>query len=160
MNDINSRVRRLEDRQAIVDVVVRYCVAVDSRDWDLYAECFAATVRTDSGELSGPDFVEMVKGALPAFRSTQHLSTNHLVIFDESEPDVAVCASDMFAQHYLEGSTDGPYYLLRARYRDELVRTPEGSKISAITATNRWEDGNLNAVAEAFERIRSAAPVA
>ncbi|MDR6972904.1 nuclear transport factor 2 family protein [Leifsonia shinshuensis] len=156
MDDISNRLRRLEDRQAIVDVVVRYCVAVDSRDWDLYAECFAATVRTDSGELSGTEFVEMVKGALPAFRSTQHLSTNHLVIFDESEPDVAICASDMFAQHFLEDSPGGSYYLLRARYREELLRTPEGWRISAISTTNRWEDGNLNAVTEAFERIRSA----
>lgn len=158
MDDLESRVRRLEDRQAIVDVVVRYCVAVDARDWALFATCFAPTVRRDDGTLGREEFVAVVAGALPGFRSTQHLSTNHVVTFDPTDPDRAVCESDMYAQHFLEASASGTYYLLRARYRDELVRTPDGWRIAAITTTNRWEEGNLNAVAEAIERVRLNAP--
>lgn len=152
--DLESRVRRLEDHQSIVDVVIRYCVAVDRRDWGMFASCFAPTVRSDSGESSGDDFVAMVEGALPVFRSTQHLSTNHAVTVDELDPDRATCESDMYAQHFLEGSVRGTYYLLRARYRDELIRTADGWKIESITTTNRWEEGNLNAIAEAIERVR------
>lgn len=37
--DVEDRVRRLEDRQLILDVVVRYCVAVDARDWTMFASC-------------------------------------------------------------------------------------------------------------------------
>lgn len=60
----------------------------------------------------------------------------------------------MYAQHLLEASLAGTYYLLRARYSDGLIRTPDGWKIESITTTNRWEEGNLNAVAEAIERVR------
>jgi hypothetical protein len=158
--DLESRVRRLEDHQSIVDVAVRYCVAVDRRDWQMLAGCFTSTVRTDSGELSGQEFVAIVAGALPGFRCTQHLSTNHIVTFDETDPDRAKCESDMYAQHCLEESAHGTYYLLRARYSDQMVRTPDGWKIESITTTNRWEDGNLNAVAEAIERVRSQQPTA
>jgi hypothetical protein len=160
MDELESRLRRLEDHQAIVDVVTRYCVAVDRRDWALFATCFAPTVRRDSGTLTREEFVAVVEGALPGFRSTQHLSTNHVVTFDPTDPDHAVCESDMYAQHLLEASAAGTYYLLRARYRDELVRTPIGWKIEAITTTNRSEEGNLNAVAEAIERVRLHPPTA
>jgi hypothetical protein len=152
--DLEGRVRRLEDHQAIVDVVIRYCVAVDRKDWAMFADCFAPTVRSDSGEFSREDFVAIVEGALPGFRCTQHLSTNHVVTFDQLDPDRATCESDMYAQHYLEESAGGTYYLLRARYRDELIRTAGGWKIELITTTNRWEEGNLNAVVEAIERVR------
>ena len=154
MDDLESRVRRLEDHQSIIDVVVRYCVAVDRRDWAMFASCFAASVQGDSGELTREEFVAVVEGALPGFRSTQHLSSNHVVTLDPTDPDRATCELDMYAQHDLEASTEGVYYLLRARYRDELIRTAGGWKIQAITTTNRWEEGNLNAVAEAIENVR------
>lgn len=154
MEELQRRVRLLEDRQEIVDLVIRYCVAVDRRDWDMFGSCLASSVRRDSGVLTREEFVAVVAGALPGFRSTQHLSSNQLVSFDTSDPDRAVCESDMYAQHFLEGSPGGDYYLLRARYRDEVVRTADGWKIEAITTTNRWEEGNLTAVAEAIERVR------
>ncbi|HEY3406800.1 MAG TPA: nuclear transport factor 2 family protein [Propionicimonas sp.] len=154
MTDLESRIQRLEDRQAIIDVVISYCVAVDRRDWAMFAECFASSVLRDSGEVGREEFVAVVEGTLPGFRSTQHLSSNHVVTFDPADPDHATCDSDMYAQHFLAESEGGTYYLLRARYSDLMVRTPAGWKIRAITTTNRWEEGNLNAVAEATERVR------
>jgi len=158
MNDLEGRIQHLEDRQAIIDVVISYCVAVDRRDWAMFADCFASTVVRDSGEVSREEFVALVEGALPGFRSTQHLSTNHVVTFDPDDPDRATCDSDMYAQHFLEESAGGTYYLLRARYSDLMTRTANGWKIQAITTTNRWEEGNLNAVAEATERVRRRSP--
>jgi hypothetical protein len=158
MNDLEGRIQHLEDRQAIIDVVIRYCVAVDRRDWAMFADCFASTVVRDSGEVSREEFVAIVEGALPGFRSTQHLSTNHVVTFDPGDPDRATCDSDMYAQHFLEESAGGTYYLLRARYSDLMTRTANGWKIQAITTTNRWEEGNRNAVAEATERVRRRSP--
>jgi len=154
MTDLESRIQRLEDRQAIIDVVIRYCVAVDRRDWGMFADCFASTVSLDSGEVTREEFVAVVQGTLPGFRSTQHLSSNHVVTFDPGDPDRATCDSDMYAQHFLDESEGGTYYLLRARYSDLMTRTADGWKIRAITTTNRWEEGNLNAVAEATERVR------
>ena len=153
MKDLEERIRQLEDRQAIVEVAVRYCVAVDRKDWVMFASCFAPSLVMDFGNVSRDEFVAIVEGALPAFRWTQHLSANHIVAFDKTNPDRATCGSDMFAQHYLEGSAGGAYYLLRARYEEQMIRTASGWKIESITTTNRWEEGNLNAVAEAIERV-------
>ena len=151
---LESRVRRLEDRADISETVIRYCVAVDARNWEMFADCFAPTVTTEqTGQLARNEFVTFVAGALDGFRSTQHMSTNHLITFDEANPDRATCESDMFAQHFLEGSPQGEYYLLRARYSDQMIRTSDGWKIESITTWNRWEEGNINAVAEAIERV-------
>jgi len=152
--DLESRIRRLEDRVSIVETVTRYCVGVDSKDWVLFASCFAPRMRTEFGEMNREEFVAIVQSALPAFRSTQHLSANHVIAFDQSNPDMATCESDMFAQHFLEGSIGGAFYLLRARYSEQMTRTPEGWRIRSIATSNRWEEGNLNAVAEAMERLR------
>ncbi|MGC3994668.1 MAG: nuclear transport factor 2 family protein [Propionicimonas sp.] len=157
MDDLERRVRRLEDRQAIIDVVVRYCVTVDARDWDGFATCFAPTVRRDDGELTRDEFVAVVAGALPGFRRTQHVSSNHVVTVDPEDPDRATCDSDMYAQHELAASSAGTWYLLRARYHNGMVRTPDGWRIASILTTNRWEEGNLNAVAEAIEVVRQSA---
>ena len=152
--DLENRIRRLEDRVSIVETVTRYCVGVDSKDWVLFSSCFAPMMQTEFGEVTREEFVAIVESALPAFRSTQHLSTNHVVTFDSSDPDTATCESDMFAQHFLEDSIGGAFYLLRARYSEQMIRTQEGWKIRSIATSNRWEDGNLDAVAEAMERVR------
>jgi hypothetical protein len=52
-------------------------------------------VRRDSGELTKEEFVAVVEGALPRFQSTQHLSSNHVVSFDSTDPDRAICELDM-----------------------------------------------------------------
>ncbi len=155
MSDLADRVRRLEDRQEIIDVIVRYCVAVDARDWSMFADCFAPRVLRDTGEVSREEFVSIVEGALPGFAWTQHVSTNHLVTFDAADPDGATCDSDMVATHELAGSPHGTSYVLRARYRDRMVRTASGWRIRAITTTNRREEGNLDAVAEAAAVVAS-----
>ena len=68
--DLESRIRRLEDRVSIVETVTRYCVGVDSKDWVLFASCFAPRMRTEFGEMNREEFVAIVQSALPAFRST------------------------------------------------------------------------------------------
>ena len=153
--DIEARVRQLEDRVLISEVVIKYCVAVDRRDWEMFADCFADTLHTDEGDITRGEFVATVSGALDGFTVTQHLSPNHLISFDENDPDRAVCDSYMYAQHLIADSPNGEFYLLRAWYRDHLVRTSDGWRIERIDSRQRWEDGNTTAVTEAIERVRS-----
>jgi hypothetical protein len=158
-DDLETRVRRLEDRVAISEVVIRYGLAVDRRDWAMFERGFTDPVNTGydsngvpSGTTSRQDLVALVSTALNGFDTTQHLSVNHVIEFDENDPDRAVCTSSMYAQHLLKGSTNGEYYLLRAIYTDYLRRTPDGWRIEGIDTENRWEEGNLTAVEEAIER--------
>lgn len=153
--DIEARIGQLEDRVLIGEVVIKYCVSVDRRDWEMFANCFADTLHTDEGDITREDFVATVSGALDGFTATQHLSPNHLISFDEHDPDRAVCDSYMYAQHLIEGSPSGEFYLLRAWYRNHMVRTRGGWRIEKIDSHQRWEEGNTTAVTEAIERVRS-----
>lgn len=43
----------LEDRQAVIDVVVQYATGVDRHDWALYASCFTDPCEFDVSSWSG-----------------------------------------------------------------------------------------------------------
>ena len=161
--DLEARIRRLEDRIAISERVIQYCLGVDRRDWTMFDRCFTNPVNTDydargvpSGTVTRADLVAMVSTALDGFTTTQHLSTNHVIEFDPDDPDRAVCTSAMYAQHLLEGSPNGEYYLLRAIYTNYMRRTPDGWRIEGIETEKRWEEGNRASVEEAIERSRAA----
>ena len=160
MDDLVTRVRRLEDRAAISTTVISYCLHVDRRDWVAFTRCFTDPVLTDfqNGQATGStcraDLVALISEALDGFTHTQHLSTNHVITFHETDPDTATCVSAMHAQHLLEGSPHGTFYLLRAIYTNHLRRKSDGWRIEGIETERRWEEGNLTAVEEAIERTR------
>jgi hypothetical protein len=159
--DLEARIRRLEDRAEISELVIKYAVGVDRRDWKMFADCFADPVYADYSELgstvgssSRAELVNRIAAVLDAFTATQHLSPNHLIEFDDSDPDRAVCHSYMYAQHLLEGSAGGEFYLLRGSYTNHVARTPEGWRIERLIQHVSWQDGNTGAVAEAAERSK------
>lgn len=161
-SDLEERIRRIEDRISIGETVIRYCVGVDRRDWVMFTDCFTDPVLTDydlddrpTGTVPRADLVARVAEALNGFTATQHLSPNHLITFDPGDPDRAVCESYMYAQHLLDGSPDGDYYLLRAAYTNHMLRTGDGWRIEGKSSDHRWSEGNENAVAEAIQRSRA-----
>jgi len=162
-HDLGTRLRRLEDRMAISEVVVKYGLGVDRRDWALFADCFTDPVDTDYSGLGSPAkewerdaFVENIRVHLSGFTATQHISPNHLVAFDEQDPDRAICTSYMYAQHYLEGSPNGDFYLARGSYDNHMLRSAEGWRIQRIVQHVFWQEGNLTAVAESAARFAQA----
>lgn len=156
---LEARVRQLEDRALIGEQVIKYAVGVDRRDWTMFADCFTDPVRVDYSDSGMPiadyprdTFVGTVSNALNGFTATQHISPNHVIEFDDDDPDRAVCHSYMYAQHHLEASEGGDFFLLRGSYTNHLVRTSEGWRIERIIQHLSWADGNQDAVAEAIAR--------
>ena len=49
-DDLESRVRRLEDRALISEVITKYAIAVHRRDWMMFADCFTDPVHADYSE--------------------------------------------------------------------------------------------------------------
>ena len=91
--DLESRIRQLEDRALISERVIKYAMAVDRADWEMFADCFTDPVHADYSENGMPaadfardDLVGIVRGALGGYTATQHLSTNHVIEFDENDP--------------------------------------------------------------------------
>jgi hypothetical protein len=160
---MEARVRRLEDRAEISELVIKYAVSVDRRDWMMLADCFTDPVYADFSEAGGMagastrvGLAEGIAAVLDGFTVTQHLSPNHLIEFSEAEPNRAVCYSYMYAQHVLEGSPGGEFYLLRGWYANHVVRTQDGWRIDQLIQHVAWQEGNTNAITEAGERNTAA----
>ena len=153
---LEERVQRLEDRNAIIDVVIAYATTIDRGDWAGYAELFTDPVHVDFSEAGLPAadfpreaFVGFAEQGLSRWSARQHLSPNHVVRFDDADPDAATCSSSMYAQHYAEGAPDGGVYLMRGSYENRLVRTAEGWKITSLTQHVAWIEGDPQAASPA-----------
>ena len=156
----------LEDRQAIVDVVVQYATGVDRRDWALYESCFTDPCEFDFSSWSGRpaatipagEWVRRVRSTNGNFDATQHLSTNHVVTFETA--DAATCISAMHAQHWFSAErlreighdADEPRWCtLGGHYTNSLVRTTSGWRIASCRLTVTWVTGDRSV----FEIARS-----
>jgi hypothetical protein len=136
-SDLESRIQLLEDRALISEQVIRYALSVDRRDWAMFRECFTDPVYIDHSEngltardYPRDDFVAIVREAVSGFATTQHLSPNHVMEFDPSDPNRATCYSSMYAQHYRPGDEDGSLVLLRGSYTNHMLRTSNGWRIA------------------------------
>ncbi len=155
IDDLAARIQRLEDRNAIIDVVIKYATSIDAADWDGYASIFTDPVHIDFSEAGLPaadfpldQFIGFARQGLEAWDARQHISPNHVVEFDAADPGQAVCRSYMYAQHYKKGAPGGEFYLMRGSYDNQMVRTAHGWKIARITQHLFWLEGNPNAAQE------------
>jgi hypothetical protein len=137
-------------------------LGVDHRDWAMFASCFTDPVYADfsgggipAATISRADLVALVSIALSEFTATQHISPNHVIEFDASDPGRAICHSYMYAQHLLRGSENGEFCLLRGSYTNHMLRTADGWRIERIIQRRSWEYGNTSAVAEAIARSQA-----
>ncbi|MFC1822105.1 nuclear transport factor 2 family protein [Thermodesulfobacteriota bacterium] len=142
-----KKLHRLLDRMEISDTVIRYATGIDMCNWDLFRTCFTNEIEVDFSSFSGAppqkisadDWVDMVRTSLGGFRSTQHLSTNHVITIDG---DRATCISYMQAQHYLPNDKGDSSLTLGGYYTNKLVRTDNGWKICNCKLTVTWSTGN------------------
>jgi ketosteroid isomerase-like protein len=152
-----ATVAALVDRQAVVDVVVRYATAVDRRDWALLRTCFPDRATFDftsvfggsASEMSADDYVANTRALISGFAATQHLSTNHVPVVTG---DTATCVSEVQAYHVLD---DGRSCTLGGHYTHALARTPTGWRMSSVTLTLRWEQGDRRVFGGAAARGRA-----
>ena len=163
-SDFERRFRQLEDRALIGECVVAYAVAVDLRDWEMLTRCFTDPVYAEF-PVSGTaktflraELVALIRKAISGFTQTQHLSPNHTIEFDDDDPDRAVCHSYMYAQHQLEGSVGGDFFLLRGSYSNHLRRSTGGWRIERLIQRVSWSEGNQDALSEAKHRLETYKP--
>jgi hypothetical protein len=152
-----SAVDLLLDRQAVVDVVVRYATGIDRRDWALYASCFTDPCEFDFSSWSGrpaasltpEQWATAVRSVNGNFDATQHLSTNHVVTWQG--PDEATCVSDMHAQHWFSaerlaelghGGDQARWCTLGGHYTNSVVRSGGEWRIRRCRLDVTWVTGD------------------
>jgi hypothetical protein len=153
---MDDALRRLLDRQEIVDVTVSYCRALDTCDWELLAGCF-----TEEGELDvGPwgihqgrqAIVALCSALFPGFDCTQHVVSNHAI---EITGDTATSTCDLVAEHLLRSFAGDDQTATRGLYRDQLVRATDGWQIAHRRLGISWREGNIALFEEALARVQA-----
>ena len=133
----------LLDKQEIADVVYRYAIAVDTRDWELLRSCFTAGATADYLDLppcaSYDDIESTCRTALTPLTATQHLLGNVLIDVDG---DHAGGQCYLQAQHVMAGTPGGDLFVLAGKYTDRFERTDAGWRIVHRRLDLIWADGN------------------
>lgn len=132
---LEKDVRYLIDRQAVVDVLHRYCELVDAQDHDaMVREVFAADGSDDHGEgpVKGREAIaEWFRDATANIAANAHNVSNVTV---EIDGDTARMQSRVTSWTWtMDNSDRGPLrpadYVVSVSYHDELTRYQEGWRI-------------------------------
>jgi len=124
LKNLERRLAHLEDRHQLEDLVVRYFLACDERDYAALAEVFS-----DDAEFAGGSGRDEVVGNLQGDRDTMGatIHTPDFFLFD-LEPGADTARGTIGA--HCELSRGGRTLFGAMRYIDEYVRTDSGWKIS------------------------------
>lgn len=134
----------IADRFEIQDLMSRYALAVDNKNWDLYRSVFTADARidyTDSGGVADvvDKIVPWLSGVLGAFAGTQHSLSNHLVEFDGAGH--ARSCTYFVSVHVAIDDGEEQLLTVGGFYRDRLERTSSGWRISERVELGTWMEG-------------------
>ncbi len=139
----SQKIQWLFDRGQIAEVIHRYPVSIDSRDWKLFRSIFTDEIQVYLGRpnpapamrtVSADKFTEQVTGIISRFEVTQHFLTDYHV---EVTGDNASCVSYMQARHFKQGQ---PTWDMGGYYTYYLIRAGESWKIPKYTLTVTWEE--------------------
>jgi hypothetical protein len=102
--DLELRVARLEARQALADLVARYCMVLDAGDLEGVGRMFTseAVLQTPGSSVSGRrDIVAFYADRMSRFEFTYHYPHSHVVsLLGDDSAEGIVCAH---AEHAVEG---------------------------------------------------------
>lgn len=120
---LTARIRRLEDREAIRELVARYCLAIDGRDMQCIADCFTADggFRSRDGVLNARGraaVVQQFHGRFAVLGPTFHFTHDHLIRLDDDDGDRG---SGTVTSH-AELVRNGRPMWVALRYEDEYRR--------------------------------------
>ncbi len=149
------------ERQAIHDVMHRYALAIDSKDWAGLAEVFADRVRADFRsfgvsqvfEGSGADWADQIRSAIAGMDATQHLMANHLYSI---AGDAASGTSYIQALHRCRNDWGGDSYTIGGHYDVEMARRADGWRIAAYTLNVTWHQGDRHVLRAAMRKTKVA----
>jgi hypothetical protein len=128
----------LTDKQAIYEVILRYCRGIDRLDMDLVHSCYhlGAIDHHTNFEGDRDAFVIWVEAALRRLAGTMHLVGNHLV---ELDGDAARVETYCTAFHWADPSTsDLPNMTTGLRYVDRFERRFGEWRIAERFALREW----------------------
>ncbi len=139
-------IKEISDRIRINDLLVRYTVALDTKDWDLLDSVFLPDAQVDyttSGGIRGkyPEVKAWLQKALAAFSMTQHMISNSTVTIEGDRATGRTMVFNPMALKNAEGKQQ--LFYVGAYYHDKLVRTQAGWRIAERFEEQAYFDGAL-----------------
>jgi hypothetical protein len=139
-------IEEISDRIQIEDLLIRYTVALDTKDWNLLDTCFTPDAHVDytaSGGIKGP--YSKARGwlekALAAFPMTQHFIGNSTV---EIDGDTARTRTYLINPMGFPKPDGGLHiFTVGAYYNDRLVYTDDGWRIAERIEEQAYLEGSL-----------------
>ena len=139
-------IQEISDRIEIDDLLTRYTVAIDTKDWGLLDTCFVPDAKLDYTQTGGiegeyPAVREWLEKALSVFPVTVHYISNSTVELDGDAANARTYVINPMGFQNPDGSmhmfTVGGYYV------DKLVRTDSGWRIRERMEESAFMDGTL-----------------
>ena len=151
--DLEAMVRSLHDREAIREVVNRYCRGVDRQDKELLTSCYHPDAIDDRGMFAGPPdelFDWTDPSHLHLFSTHQHIVCNHTC---ELDGDTAHCET-----YYVFAGmrkSDGQLAMSGGRYIDRMEKRDGAWRIAARKCLVEWGSENMGveAMAEVYAAV-------
>ena len=116
-------------RQDISDVLVRYAIAIDGRDWDLFRTCFTDDCQADYGQVGSWNDLDSLTDWMEKTHAvcghTMHRITNQAIT---QNGETATARSYVDAVVMAADNKNGAQAL--GYYDDALIRTGQGWKIA------------------------------
>ena len=144
-------IQEIADRLEIDQLIVRYAMAIDWKDWDLLDTVFTPDARLDYSTAapdaagSYPQMKQWLQAALAGFPMTlHHLSKSYVQL----DGDRAVCYTKLDnpmsfpvdADGYIDPNGTGLGVMHGGgMYRDTCVRTPEGWRIAEKVLNQQYQ---------------------
>jgi ketosteroid isomerase-like protein len=134
--------QEISDRLEIEQLLVRYCYAIDQRDWAAYRAVYTKDAVIDDVS-AGPgnsvdDMVEFLSGALERVVLIQHaISTTQVEVDGDTASARTICHCPVVLDR---GGGETQMFFQGLWYVDDLVRTPDGWKISKRVETDYFHN--------------------
>lgn len=125
-------IQRLVDRAEIQDLLVAYCHAIDSGDWDALDDIFTPDADIDYTEAGGikgtyPDIKVWLGEALSKFSKCQHLIGMPMITIKGDRASARTALYNPMVMTLEEGTHT---FFVGMWYVDDLVRTDKGWRIT------------------------------
>jgi 3-phenylpropionate/cinnamic acid dioxygenase small subunit len=140
----------VEDRIGMDDLLTRYASAIDSRNWELLDTVFTDDAHLDyrsAGGIEGsyPEVRAWLADVLPLFDVTQHLVVNR----EFERTGNGVDARSRFLNvNRLQVEGKPWLFTVGGEYRDRMVNTLDGWRITVRTEYTLWWDNPMPGLPE------------
>lgn len=136
-----AALRRLLDRQGVVDCVTRYARGVDRADGELLASAYHPDAREDHGAYVGglEGLLGFLSAAHAPFAGYQRYVTNHSVDIDGDEAHAETYYLCVLRTGEGDEAGSGKLVLNGGRYVDRLARRDGGWAILRRVVVGEWE---------------------